>query len=118
MRDKVLNSAALVLLILIWGTTWAAVRVGLAGIPPFLGISLRFLLASLVLLVAAKIAGVRFGKGRREWAMWLVNSLLAFSISYGRGLLGGAVDPLGSRLGAVCYLSSVCCHSGPLSPAG
>ncbi len=83
MQSKYLNAAALALLILIWGTTWAAIRVGLAGIPPFLGISLRFTVASLILLTAAKIAGVRLGGGRREWSIWAVNSLLTFSISYG-----------------------------------
>ncbi len=83
MRKNLIYAAALVFLILVWGTTWAAIRVGLEGIPPFLGISLRFGLASLVLLFVAKIAGVRLGSGRRVWTMWLVNGLLAFTISYG-----------------------------------
>ena len=83
MQHKYLNAAALALLILIWGTTWAAIRVGLEGIPPFLGISLRFGIASMILLSAAKFVGVRLGGGRREWSIWAVNSLLTFSISYG-----------------------------------
>ena len=83
MSGKTLNLLALSLLILIWGTTWAVIRVGLEGIPPFLGVSLRFSLASVILIVAGKIAGVRLGHGRREWLMWAVNGLLAFSVSYG-----------------------------------
>ena len=83
MPEKTLNLVALSLLILIWGTTWAVVRVGLEGIPPFLGISLRFGLASVILIAASKFAGIRLGRSRREWSMWAVNGLMAFSISYG-----------------------------------
>ena len=83
MPDRLINSAALALLILIWGTTWAAIRIGLQGIPPFLGISLRFAIASLVLFLVAWITGVRLRGGRLEWSLWAVNGLLAFTTSYG-----------------------------------
>ena len=83
MPDRYLKIGALAALIMIWGTTWAAVRVGLEGLPPFLGISLRFAIASLILSVAAKATGVSLSGDRRVWALWAVNGLLAFSISYG-----------------------------------
>ena len=38
-------------LCLIWGTTWLAIKIGLEGIPPFLGVGLRFLIAGTLLLV-------------------------------------------------------------------
>ncbi len=37
------------LLCLIWGSTWLAIKVGLVGVPPFLGAGLRFALAAAVL---------------------------------------------------------------------
>jgi len=37
------------LLCLIWGSTWAAIKFALDGVPPFLGAGLRFMIASLVL---------------------------------------------------------------------
>ncbi|MBI3551683.1 MAG: EamA family transporter [Elusimicrobia bacterium] len=37
------------LLCLIWGSTWAAIKFALDGVPPFFGAGLRFALASLVL---------------------------------------------------------------------
>ena len=43
--------AALAVLVLIWGTTWAVIRVGLRGIPPFTGISLRFAMAAALLFI-------------------------------------------------------------------
>jgi len=72
-----------VLLCLIWGTTWAAIQIGLEGIPPFTGAAMRFGLASLLLLVLALSLGVRLGRNRREKLLWLVNGMFSFTISYG-----------------------------------
>src|SRR5438128_1516918 len=36
------------LICLIWGSTWLGIKVGLVGVPPFLGAGLRFLLATLL----------------------------------------------------------------------
>jgi drug/metabolite transporter (DMT)-like permease len=48
--------ALYVLLCVIWGSTWLAIKVGLVGVPPFLGASLRFVLATLLvgLVLAAR----------------------------------------------------------------
>lgn len=76
-------AASFALLTLIWGTTWAAIRVGLEGIPPFTGIALRFGIASVLLLILGRVLGVRFGRERREVALWAVNTVFAFCTSYG-----------------------------------
>lgn len=73
----------LVFLILAWGTTWAAIRIGLRGVPPFTGVALRFAISSLVLLAIAPFLGVRFGRSRRELGLWTMNGILSFSVSYG-----------------------------------
>lgn len=70
-------------LTLVWGTTWAVIRIGLRGIPPFTGIALRFLLAAGILLAISPLLGVRFGESRREVGLWLVNGLFSFCLSYG-----------------------------------
>ena len=72
-----------VILTLIWGTTWAAIRIGLEGIPPFTGVAMRFGIAAIVLLIAARLRGVRLGTLRRERWLWVANALLSFCISYG-----------------------------------
>ncbi|MEM9598092.1 MAG: EamA family transporter [Acidobacteriota bacterium] len=71
------------LLVGIWGTTWAAVRISLDGYPPLLGISMRFALGSALLLILARAWGVDLRPDRRLAAMWLVQSAFAFGISYG-----------------------------------
>jgi drug/metabolite transporter (DMT)-like permease len=73
---------AFVLLTFIWGTTWAAIRIGLAGLPPFTGVALRFLVAGTILLALVPVFGVRFSLSRRELGLWAVNGALAFSGSY------------------------------------
>jgi drug/metabolite transporter (DMT)-like permease len=58
-RRRLVDYATLALLTLIWGTTWAAIRIGLRGIPPFTGVALRFALAAAALLAVARGLGVR-----------------------------------------------------------
>ena len=70
------------LLTLIWGTTWAAIRIGLEGVPPFTGVAVRFAIAGTLLLVLALALGVRLGRGRHEKALWLANGILSFCLSY------------------------------------
>ena len=83
MQPKSLTYGALAALILIWGTTWAAIRIGLQGIPPFTGVALRFALAAVVLMAVSRMLGLPLGSSRRERSLWVVNALLSFSISYG-----------------------------------
>jgi drug/metabolite transporter (DMT)-like permease len=75
--------AVFLLLSLIWGTTWAAIRIGLAGIPPVSGVALRFTLAAAILFALSPLLGVRYRGSRREWALWGVNGVLSFCVSYG-----------------------------------
>jgi len=67
----------------IWGTTWAAIRVGLEGIPPFTGAFLRFALAASVLLLLAPRFGANLSGDARTWRTWILSGLLTFTISYG-----------------------------------
>ena len=70
------------LLTLIWGTTWAAIRVALDGIPPLTGVAVRFALAGAVLLLVAKARGVPLGRTKLERRLWWVNAATTFAGSY------------------------------------
>ncbi|HVT60621.1 MAG TPA: EamA family transporter [Thermoanaerobaculia bacterium] len=83
MSNRPAQYASLGALILIWGTTWAAIRIGLRGIPPLTGVALRFGIAAVVLLALARGFGVRLGAERYERRLWLSNTVLTFCISYG-----------------------------------
>src|SRR5689334_13400398 len=73
---RVLTWASLAALILIWGTTWAAIRVGLRGIPPITGVALRFAIASAALLALTPFFGAKLPRGRNEWRLMCANALL------------------------------------------
>jgi drug/metabolite transporter (DMT)-like permease len=78
-----LRLAALVAITVIWGSTWAAIRLGLEGMPPFAGASIRFAVAAVLLLGVAFWRRIPLGRSRRERALWLLNGLLTFVCTYG-----------------------------------
>jgi drug/metabolite transporter (DMT)-like permease len=72
-----------VTLTLIWGTTWAAIRISLEGIPPFTGLAIRFAIAAALLLVMMRIFRIRFAGTAGERRIWALNAGLSFCGSYG-----------------------------------
>lgn len=93
--------AALAAITVIWGSTWAAIRLGLEGIPPFAGVALRFAVASLVLLAVARLRRVPLGRSRRERRLWWINGLLTFVLTY--ALVYWAEQRVPSGLTAVLF---------------
>ena len=75
--------AVFALLTAIWGTTWAAIRIALEGIPPVTGVAIRFALAGLVLVAIGHLRGVRFGRLPGEARLWVINAATTFAGSYG-----------------------------------
>ncbi|MEO8276857.1 MAG: EamA family transporter [Thermoanaerobaculia bacterium] len=71
------------LLTVIWGTTWAAIRIALQGIPPITGVAARFAIAGVALVAFGALRGVRFGITRTERRLWIVNAATTFAGSYG-----------------------------------
>ncbi|HEX9945337.1 MAG TPA: EamA family transporter [Thermoanaerobaculia bacterium] len=99
--DRALTWAVLAALTLIWGTTWAAIRVSLEGIPPIAGVALRFGIAAAALFAVVPVLGVRLGRSRTERRLWLANTLLTFAAPY--GVLYWAEQWVPSGLAAVLF---------------
>ena len=98
---RLLTWASLATLILIWGTTWAAIRIGLRGIPPLTGVALRFAIASTALFSLTPVFGVKLGRAPNERWLWCVNGLLTFALPY--GILYWAEQWVPSGLAAVLF---------------
>ncbi len=54
-----------VVLVVLWGSTWAAIRIGVSSVPPFVFALERAIAVSLILTVAALLMGMRFPTDRR-----------------------------------------------------
>jgi drug/metabolite transporter (DMT)-like permease len=74
--------ALYIFLCLIWGSTWLAIKVGLTGVPPFLGAGLRFLLSALLvgLVLAARRRRIRLTRSDRICVLSL--GVLVFWLDY------------------------------------
>ena len=69
-------------LCLIWGSTWLAIKIGLAGVPPFLGAGLRFVISAAFLGVMLVLRGQRVRLGREDRICILSLGLLVFWLDY------------------------------------
>src|SRR5215213_6124 len=85
-------------LVLIWSSTWVAIKVGLEDVPPLLGAGVRFALAGAGLLVLARALGRPL---RTDARLAAVLGLLPFATAYGLIYWGEQYVPSG--LAAVLF---------------
>jgi putative membrane protein PagO len=74
--------AAYALICLIWGSTWLAIKIGLIGVPPFLGAGLRFLLSTLIVGLVLAARRTRLQLTRDDKVCVLSVGLLVFWLDY------------------------------------
>jgi drug/metabolite transporter (DMT)-like permease len=89
------------LICLIWGSTWLVIKIGLVGVPPFLGAGLRFTLASAALFALIALRGTRIRLERDDKICVLSCGLLSFALSY--ACVYWAEQYISSGLAAVLY---------------
>jgi drug/metabolite transporter (DMT)-like permease len=106
------------LLVLIWSSTWVAIKIGLEDCPPLLGAGVRFAVAGLVLLA---VATAQRRSLRTDRSLAVVLALAPFAFAYGLVYWGEQYVPSG--LAAVLFgilplyvalLGSVALHDEPL----
>lgn len=74
---------AYVVVSLVWGSTYLAIRVGVRHVPPALFGGLRFLTAGVLLLVVALALGRRLPRRPRDWATAAVVGFMLLGIGNG-----------------------------------
>jgi drug/metabolite transporter (DMT)-like permease len=74
--------ALYLLICLIWGSTWLAIKVGLVGVPPFLSAGIRFLVSALLVGLVLAIRRHRLQMTRDEKVCVLSAGLLVFWLDY------------------------------------
>lgn len=71
------------LLCVVWGSTWLVIKVGLEGAPPFLGASLRFVIAAAILIPLSLALRAEWPRNRVEWAVVAFIGVVLFIADYG-----------------------------------
>lgn len=74
---------AVVVMCLVWGSTWFVIREGLAEMPPFGSAGLRFALAWMLMVPIAGAIASREGGTRPPWRLVAVMATGNFALSYG-----------------------------------
>lgn len=67
---------ALLIVYLVWGSTYLAIRFGVEITPPYLFASLRFIAAGLILLAFAKAKGLPLPSTREDWRVIVITAVL------------------------------------------
>jgi len=67
---------------LIWGSTWLAIKLQLAQVPPILSVSYRFCLAALILLAYCRFSGRRLKFSLRDHGFMMLQGFTLFGLSY------------------------------------
>jgi drug/metabolite transporter (DMT)-like permease len=67
---------AYLLVCVVWGSTYLAIRIGVTDLPPFLFAGVRFLIAGGLLLAVTLILGHRLPRRAREWRTQIIVGLL------------------------------------------
>jgi drug/metabolite transporter (DMT)-like permease len=95
--------AAYVVVSLIWGSTYLAIRIGVGHLPPALFGAIRFLSAGSLLLVLSLALGQRLPKRPRDWVTAAVVGIMLLAL--GNGLVIWAEQSLESGMAAILVVT-------------
>lgn len=76
------NGFYYVITVLIWGSTWLAIKFQLGVVPPELSIAYRFSLAAAILFLFSAARGLRLSFDRAEHTFMALQGFLLFSFNY------------------------------------
>jgi len=71
-----------VLICIIWGTTWLAIRVSLESLTPLYSASFRFLLAGLFIYLLMMMKGIKIQKDPLSIKLYILQGIFAFAIPF------------------------------------
>jgi drug/metabolite transporter (DMT)-like permease len=105
LEDRRYSILAFVLLILFWGSTFSAIKIGLGYAPPVLFAGMRTLLCGVVIVLAALVWGGKVNL-RRDWRVYLLLAVLNAACFMGLQTLTILYMPSGSAA-VMIYLQPI-----------
>jgi drug/metabolite transporter (DMT)-like permease len=67
---------------ILWGSSWAAVKLGLEGMPPLLSLTVRFTMASIILGIIMIFQRQAISKDRNFWKLVCILCVTSFTIPF------------------------------------
>lgn len=98
-RTKIILVFALICFI--WGSTWLAIRIGLETLTPMFSCGLRFMLASLLILLLMKFKHMKLQTDKLSIWLYILMGVFSFLIPY--GLVYWGEQYISSGLAAVLF---------------
>ncbi len=95
MGDRLRVWTAFLIVSTVWGSTWLAIKIGLATVPPFLAAGLRFVIASVTLFTILRVRGIVIPWTAEARRVYLTLGILSFSIPFALVYWGQAFIPSG-----------------------
>jgi drug/metabolite transporter (DMT)-like permease len=91
------------MLCLIWGSTWMAIKIGLADAPPMYALSIRFLLSAAIMNVIVLVRGLPLPRTLSRWLALGYPGIFTYGLAY--ALVYWAETCITSSLTAVLFAS-------------
>jgi drug/metabolite transporter (DMT)-like permease len=82
MSEQIKIWLAFITACLVWGSTWLAIKVGLSGMPPFLGAGLRFFIASIILYIIVKVRRIAIPMTTDAKKVYVVLIVLSYTVPF------------------------------------
>lgn len=76
------NGFLYIVTVLIWGSTWLAIKFQLGVVSPEMSVAYRFLLAAVLLFIYSRVRGLQLRFTFRQHAFIALQGLLLFSVNY------------------------------------
>jgi hypothetical protein len=91
--------------VIIWGTTWLAIKFQLGSVDPMVSVFYRFIAASVILMVYCRLADLKMRFHLKDHIFMALQGLVLFSVNY--WIIYSATAHLTSGLVAVIFSSIV-----------
>jgi putative membrane protein PagO len=82
MSLRIKGLAGFILICLLWGSSWAAVKLGLETVPPLFALGLRFVLASTILAAIIMWKRLVIPKTKKFWMLVLIMITTSFTVPF------------------------------------
>jgi drug/metabolite transporter (DMT)-like permease len=96
--------------VIIWGTTWLAIKFQLGGVDPMVSVLYRFIAASVILMVYCRMADLKMRFHLKDHIFMALQGLVLFSVNYRVLFKINRQDRCGSS--GLCHHAVSCCRSG------